>query len=397
MGISLDVKRKVGVLDLLFGLLITFSVMLDCVPIFGHVQGLYRVLIVFAMIGLFVLPRKKVQAPPAVITLLFAYAFAVSLIASFHWGLNKLFFNYGFCYVVLTIFVSLGSEYTEDRWMQILQKIWILLVLCTVVNDIVQWQRIEEYFAFSLKHPIIQTLVGGGVNLEATWIAVFVLSFFKSKWRVAPLLISIGYSLLYASRAGLIADFVIAGIFAYDYFVQGKGFSLKKNQMLILASVFVCAMAAVVYLTVKGSYIFQVIERFGNLFSDPGSRGRLAMWKYAPATIVKYPFGVGLGNVMPALETISPLKYTENNLHNIYMQMFIELGIFGGVFHLLVVLYWLRANLKRFFTSPIVAMLYIYFLLALLQFRGGDTLLFCLLGIYLTTHCSAKHSAPKEI
>ena len=375
-------KKHIDKLELLFVLFMSFALMPDVLAVGGHsLKGMYLMFIV--LVGLMA-NKKRLVKPDKAIVGLFAYGILVSLFASITWGIDRLFFNYCFGFFVIILILSLGTKYTEDDWLYMLQCVWWLLVACVLINDIKQSYRFVEYFQYRLNHPYIVTLVNGGCNIEACWIGILSLSFYRVKKRFIPVAVALGFSLLYASRVGMIATFVVILIFAYGRLPEDTKRRLF-NRRVIFTILGITALVMLLVAGIGGGFFLQVFSRFADIGHDPGSLGRLAMWYYVPQTIMEYPFGVGLGNVMPALESVSHLIYEDGNLHNIYMQMFIETGIIGGTLYLFVVVTWCIRNIKRAFVSPIVGMLCIYFVLALFQFRGGDTIFFCLLGIYLNT------------
>lgn len=109
------------------------------------------------------------------------------------------------------------------------------------------------------------------------------------------------------------------------------------------------------------------------------------MWKYAPNLIKTYPMGVGLGNCMKGLMKVSPILYEEDNMHCVILQMFCEIGVFGGIAYILVWGRFIKKNIYMVFKNPIIQALIIYFLLSFFQFGGGETIFFCILGIYFCT------------
>lgn len=374
-------KKHIDIFELLFVLFMSFALMPDVLAVGGHsLKGMYLVFIV--LVGLWA-NKKRLVKPDKAIVGLFAYGILVSLFASITWGIDRLFLNYCFGFFVIILFLSLGTKYTEDDWIYMLQCVWWLLVACVLINDIKQSYRFVEYFQYRLNHPNIVTLVNGGCNIEACWIGILSLSFYRAKKRFIPVAVALGFSLLYASRVGMIATFIVILIFTYGRLPEDTKRRLF-NRRIVFTILGIVTFIMLLVAGIGGSLFLQVVSRFFDIGYDPGSLGRLAMWYYVPRTIMEYPFGVGLGNVMPALESVSHLIYEDGNLHNIYMQMFIETGIIGGVLYLFIVVTWCIRNVKQAFASPIVGMLCIYFVLALFQFRGGETIFFCLLGIYFS-------------
>ena len=55
-----------------------------------------------------------------------------------------------------------------------------------------------------------------------------------------------------------------------------------------------------------------------------------------------------------------------------------------------MVIKFLFKNLKRFFYDPVIAFLTAYFLFGLLQFRGGESITYFILGIYFACKATNK-------
>ena len=64
------------------------------------------------------------------------------------------------------------------------------------------------------------------------------------------------------------------------------------------------------------------------------------------------------------------------------MQMFSDIGVLGGMFYLSLVVYFIWKERKHIINTPVILMLSIYFFIGLFQFRGGETITFCLMGTY---------------
>jgi len=81
----------------------------------------------------------------------------------------------------------------------------------------------------------------------------------------------------------------------------------------------------------------------------------------------------------PQLAIAANIK--EDNLHNLYLQHLVDTGVQGlVVFLLLAGLAWHRVLVSRF-QNPMVLYVGIYFVLALLQFRGAEALLWFVYGL----------------
>ncbi len=87
--------------------------------------------------------------------------------------------------------------------------------------------------------------------------------------------------------------------------------------------------------------------------SMSGSEVRLVMWTAAYNVMIKYPFGVGTGNVDDVLAVeLRNLKQShmipyEYNPHNQFLQTAIETGILGLLFLVFIVLYGIYLGIKK--------------------------------------------------
>ena len=96
---------------------------------------------------------------------------------------------------------------------------------------------------------------------------------------------------------------------------------------------------------------------------------------------VRHPFGVGLGNSVPQGERLLGVDVPEDNLHNQYLQHLAETGVQGLAAYLLfagITLWRLAAGRFR---SRMLLYVAIYFVVATIQFRGAEALLWFVYGL----------------
>ena len=376
-------SSKIFKIDTLFLLFITFALMPDIFKMCGiNIKPMYLLFLIFLGILIY---RRRCILPDKVIIGLFIYSFLISVVAIPFWGIGRRLVNYSFGMVVLVIFCTLGKKVRFERWLIILQKVWLIVVVAVCINNLVHYKVFREYFYLKLNHPALDTLIVGGVNIEASWIAMLTLAFGHRKDRIVPLVVSCFFSLLYASRCGIIADFLVAVFFIYGSKPYEK---LKKRitRGVLCSCIGFCAIVVLFLVPISSDLLLKVFSRITEIGHDPGSLGRFAMWKYIPALICMQPFGVGLGNAMKGISKISPLVYEENNVHCVIIQMFCEIGIIGGILYISAWWKFLIKNIKSLFKNPLIQILFIYLVLSLVQFGGGETIFFCMLGIYLVTN-----------
>ena len=123
------------------------------------------------------------------------------------------------------------------------------------------------------------------------------------------------------------------------------------------------------------------MDRFENIGYEPGSEGRLVIWQTASQVFLTSPFGVGAGNGIHEIELAVGRQFEEGNLHNIYLQILVDLGVIGFAAYA-VMLYstWRRGKVTHF-QNPLWLMIGLYFLMGFLQFRAYDPFFFFWLGL----------------
>lgn len=337
----------------------------------------------YHLIGILLLPiaikGHKIKLPPKFITIFFLYILIVSIFAGFSYGFHSLLLRYIFCYYLIIVIFNLGNNLTENDWSDILCKTaWIILIL-VYLRAIQNYKIILNFFKNPFGHPIYNFIFSGGANIEATWIALFVFLLKPSKKSYIYLGLSFALSTILASRVGIIANCI--GLIYYIFYKK-KDNSKNILKLFILIFFTICGIILLFQLDIiQGNYILQ---RFGNIGKDPGSIGRLSMWMYIFDCIKLNPFGFGLGNAIKGINMVSTKIITEGNVHNLFFQMLVDTGILGGIFYLLFVIYFFIKHIKNFFSNKYVAFLSVYFILGLLQFAGGDAIMFYVLGIFLT-------------
>lgn len=318
----------------------------------------------------------KIILPNKLILFFLSYIFILSLVMSYNYGLNSLFLNYLFGMYILIVVCTLGRKIELYKWKKIIKNVaWIVLILI-YIKLLKNFDIILLFFQQPWGHPMIDTFFGGGVNLEATWIALLGFSMSNNKKGFLYFVLSLVISALYASRVGIIANVLL---FAYIFLHHKVSVKLSRKKILFL---FIAAVIAVIIICNMSIFDY-VILRFVDTGNDAGSLGRLSMWKYVIPAIKNNPLGYGIGNSIKAIELVSGLSFGEDNVHNLFLQMTLDLGFIGILYYLILMFFLVKKSIKHFFSDPFVAFLASYFFLSIFQFRGGDSLMFIVLGIYL--------------
>ena len=251
--------RKREQITFLLIVFMTFALMPNIISIFGY--SLKVMYLIFVLLLFQILRNKEVYKPNMVLFIFWGYICLLSLMTTFKWGIDRLLINYCFGFIIITIFTSIGKNFQEQDWMDILKIVWGLLFTGILLNNIFQAYRFVEYFSYGLDHPFIKTVVTGGVNLEATWISILVLAFFYSKKRWIPLGISVFISFLYASRVAMISNIIVLFVFIYG---EISADTRKKffNRRIVVTLLSIVAIGILIAGSAGGGMLFQVISRF---------------------------------------------------------------------------------------------------------------------------------------
>lgn len=316
---------------------------------------------------------SKIEFPNKKVWIFFIYIIFNAIINYYQFPINSLLLNYIFGIYIMFIITNFSKKITMQEWKNIFQTVAVIMIVMVWIKNIFEIHSIITFFKNPWGHPNVSTIFGGGVNLEATWLAMFGFSFEKDKKGWLYNLSSFGVSIVYASRAGCIVNIMWLLWILCNYFN-------KKQLMKLLAGIGITGVVLGIFYHM--GIMDYIIHRFANIGSEKGSMGRTEIWKYVKEVIKRYPLGCGIGNNMLAIERISGKEFLEENVHNLYFQMFIDLGWIGGIAYLGMIIMFIIKKFSNLLKNPFVAMLYVYIILALLQFRGGEPLIFFILSVY---------------
>lgn len=334
----------------------------------------------FSLLFLPLLFRKKEVKINRILLVYIAYLVVVSLANLQKFGLHSLLLNYLFGLYIVVLCANCGEVLSQDDWLDIICGAASILMIAVLVKDVIRYEDFVWYFENPDKgHPYVWTFVGGGVNLESTWLGLFAFFFYKSRWKWLYAGTNLLLSFLYGSRCGMI----VAGL-AVLWLLIPELPKLKIRKYRLAALVLVVVGGVVLWRTgLYDALIGRALHRFLSKGQDLGDIGRMTMWQYAFDTIRSYPLGCGVGNCIKAINEVSGVISWESNLHNVYLQNFIDQGWLGGAAYLVLLLRLFWKGRKELLHDPFLASLFAYSAVALFQFRGGETLAFLILAVYL--------------
>lgn len=318
--------------------------------------------------------KNKIKIPNVYICIFYITMLFVTILGGLKFGVNSLILNYVYGFYLLIIILNVGKEIKYDEWIVVFRKAAIVIAGIVIVNDYIQRSELIQFISNPFGHPSIDYLFGGGANLESTWISLFLFAFYDSKLFLPYLIFCFGISAIYASRVGML---IVIIFIAFRILAKRKNISTIKVLLVVIVGI-----AVIGYMFTIGMFDY-ILSRFEDIGFDSGSLGRLAMWQFAGQAIVDNPFGVGIGNALNYLRYTTGIPFVESNMHNLFMQMFVELGWFGGLYYLNIVAAFFIKQWKQVGNNAFIGMLYAYIFMSLFQFRGGEPLIFFVLGVYV--------------
>ena len=333
----------------------------------------------FGCFGLILLARGQVVRWRPEMLAYFLVVGITALVASFAFGPRAAIANTIFAAYAATVGATAGRLAGRDTALRALRWISVVVLLAVLAKAVLFLPEIIRFLAAPNGHPMLPTFYGGGPNLEATWVAMAGVFFIGTRLFIPYMAVGAGLSVAYASRVGLIVVAMVVVASVGRSLLGGEG-GMPGRRWLLPVAILLISMAGVSAARgVEGAdYIAQ---RFQSIGEDPGSTSRLTLWTGGVRTFASHPLGVGLGNAVPLIERTIGADVTEDNLHNQYLQHLVESGVQGlAAYVLLVGLAWRRVLVSRL-QDPMLLYVGIYFVLALLQFRGAEALLWFVYGL----------------
>lgn len=322
----------------------------------------------------------SIRIPPKIICFYFLLVLLVSIFMIPSYGLGNPLISYIWGAFIIISIRSIGKYIEFDSIISIFQKVAIFFLVAICIKNFLNREAFIIFFINPKVHPEILTFSQGGVNLEATWVALYGF-FFKSKKGYIYLLVSLFLSILYTSRVGIILNFLHFCWLTYHIYFKNGFLNLKR----ILQVSFIIFSLGVFFLNSPLTEV--ALNRLAESGDEKeaGTRGRMAMWINFPDAFVDNPMGYGAGNAIKAIELISGENFQESNIHNVYMQSALDFGLLGLFIYVAIVLSFLFKEKKTMFANPFAGALLGYIAASLIQFGGSENMLFIFIGFYLVT------------
>ena len=284
------------------------------------------------------------------------------------YGHSLLLSNYIFL-VMLGLSIGIRSERIQLKQFTSTLSLAVIPIFAYIfINLLLNYSSVIEAQAMSVysgSRPSISRMVfSGGLNLESTYLAMFLVFFIKSKWFFPLYCISLFIAVAYMSRTGFLLNILVLLFWVY-LFLRSK----ISRHWLYLCLPF--AVLAVLCLVVSVSYLSEmhVVKRFMEIGNEPGSRGRIEILEYIKLGVLDSGFmGYGPGNTMDRLSLLG-MDSHNSNVHNYYFQLMLDFGIFGLLAYVVFVGFFLtRADIQIEFKL----FLTLYLIGSFVQFQGAE-------------------------
>jgi O-antigen ligase len=157
--------------------------------------------------------------------------------------------------------------------------------------------------------------------------------------------------------------------------------SRRRIATLILACVAVGAMRAAIRTAEEYGDTTYVAQRFSAIGDEPGSLGRMTLWRGGLRVFAENPMGVGAGNAVPMLRRVLGVAVPEDNLHNIYLQHAVETGLPGLAALLVFAIVAALRVVRSRFRDQLLLFVAAYLVAGVIQFTGVDAILWLVYGL----------------
>lgn len=320
-------------------------------------------------------------------TFYLAFILLQSLIVYYFYGFNKFFANYIFAIYTLIIIVNVGKNISKEKWIKIINIVAIIFLSCVYIKLIVNYKSIISFLGNYLVNTntndvrlLISTFIGGGINIEATWIAILGFSFTQNKRGAIYFFFSLIIAILYSSRAAMLLNVLLAMFLIIAYIKRKKMDTRRILKMLLILCIIALILAII--MEILTGLISYSIDRFLSIGNENGSIGRLNMWKHVWNAFSNNPIGYGIGNAINSIENISHIRFAEDNVHNLFFQNLLDSGVIGFCLYLGLNIGFIVKERKNIFNDPIIQMIFAYICISILEFRGAEFILYYVIGIY---------------
>ncbi len=351
-----------------------------------HIAGL--------VICVFLILKPTITLPPISIFLFCGVSIITTLINLQAWGVDNLIFSYLWGAVAVLAVMNCYSQLPRE----FREKLMVLLAIAVWAVVICKWIAQADTYVDFFQHrqtakPRMLYFSAGGLNLEATWLSLLGLFLLKYPlFQGIYLGTSLFISVTYMSRVGMVACVCVL-VWSMIHSKRKLALALTFGTSLtasFAAFVLLTWLLSVLNNAVGLTPVTQIFEETGHRITADarGIRSRFDIWEASWEAFKRQWWGYGSGNAMKAVQAIEnmqavPTLYTENNVHNLYLQVLLDGGIIGLAIFVFMCVRLVANNIKSLAKNPYAAFLLLYCAIALLQFKGADAPMVFVLGMYL--------------
>ncbi|MBI0494556.1 hypothetical protein [Pectobacterium parmentieri] len=151
--------------------------------------------------------------------IIFAFLFfftAYGLFLNLIWWPDFYFLNYlwaSICFLIADVYIRKGFDAKDIT--KIISSAALFFFIFVSVKNIIYFHEFISFIQNPTVHPLVPSLIGGGLNIEATMLGMLSLFFYDKKARYYFFLaIALVFSVFYSSRVGVISV-VLSLLFFY--------------------------------------------------------------------------------------------------------------------------------------------------------------------------------------
>jgi O-antigen ligase len=344
------------------------------------------------LVGAAMLLRGSIPRPRAELLLYFGVTISATLLAYVVYEPRVAAVKLLIALYAALIGASIGRVVGGRLILQAARAAGVVFLIAVTVKNAQYVPAFISYLARPLGHPEVPSLAGGGLNLEASWLALASFFLIGTALFVPFALAAAATSALYASRAALvIVGLAICVALAHAWTTRrrvdsesglpGARTSLRRIATLILACLAVGGMRMAIRTAGEYGDTTYVAQRFSAIGDEPGSLGRMTLWRGGLRVFSENPMGVGAGNAVPMLRRVLGVAVPEDNLHNIYLQHAVETGLPGLAALLVFAIVAALRVVRSRFRDQLLLFVAAYLVAGVIQFTGVDAILWLVYGL----------------
>ena len=343
------------------------------------------------LVGAAMLLRGSIPRPRAELLLYFGVTISATLLAYVVYEPRVAAIKLLIALYAALIGASIGRVVGERLILRAARVAGVVFLIAVTLKNAQYVPAFISYLARPFGHPEVPSLAGGGLNLEASWLALASFFLIGTALFVPFALAAAATSALYATRAGLvIVGLAICAALAHawatrkDVAESGRPrarTSLRRIATLILACLAVGGMRMAIHTADEYGDTTYVAQRFSAIGDEPGSLGRMTLWRGGLRVFAENPLGVGAGNAVPMLRRVLGVAVPEDNLHNIYLQHAVETGLPGLAALLVFAIVAALRVVRSRFRDQLLLFVAAYLVAGVIQFTGVDVILWLVYGL----------------